>query len=251
MDALSCMSCDIPELPMLQSSCSPENSEGSGELTRWQRLRTLAQTKSLLPASAPSKAMTAYGGPHTIHVTSSPLDHFATPAMPHQDLAIAPRKPGQLASVRARSLLQSQRESIVSDSLDADLQVEAVLRKAAGRAACLAGLPKAPPSQNKVLANLQLSSLHDDQQKVLDVSATLAAAHASQCQHCTCCCICNRNWKTVLCAAGCHQAQSSSLERQEERPAFRCFANQAANPVKDKRQPYICCHQNECAHAGR
>ena len=188
-------------IPRLQPSCSPDTSEGIAELTRWQKLRSLAQTKSLLPSSAPNQAIAAYSGLHANHVASSPLDQFAAPAMQYPNLAAVPTQPGQLASARARLLLQSQHEGTMTDSLDADLQVEAVLRKAASRAACLAGLPRAPPSRSKVLANLRTD---DDQPKVfapsllsafwqLMLSARVVIEHCScpalanpvGCHHCT------------------------------------------------------------------
>ena len=145
--------CQTPELPHLQSSCSPENAETYAEPTRWQRLRASAQTQSLLPADTAIKALTTYEGPYALHVSSLPLSHFAIGSLPPQDTGIL-SKPAQVASARARVLLQSQHISGVTDSLDADLQVEAVLQKAANRAACLAGLPRAPSSCSKVLSPL-------------------------------------------------------------------------------------------------
>ena len=171
MNAPSCMSSRAPGTPGFQPSCGTDNSEGAAELTRWQKLRSLAQTKSLLPSSAPTQAIAAYSGLRANHVASSPLDQFAAPAMQYPNLAAVHTQPGQLASARARSLLQSQHEATMTDSLDADLQVEAVLRKAASRAACLAGLPRAPPSRSKVLANLRTD---DDQPKVLSPFLLLA-----------------------------------------------------------------------------
>ena len=180
MDASGCKACDTPQLPTLQSSCSPDNSDATAELTRWQRLRGLAQTKSLLPPSAPSRAIAVGGSPHASHTASSRLDHFKIPAMAPQDLAVVLRQPGKFASARARSLLESQHVISISDSLDADLQVEAVLRKAAARAACLAGLPKEPASQCKVLAT-QPNSLHNDQQQVAANSTYDSAFHKVTC----------------------------------------------------------------------
>ena len=179
-------------VPRLQPSCSPDTSEGIAELTRWQKLRSLAQTKSLLPSSAPNQAIAAYSGLHANHVASSPLDQFAAPAMQYPNLAAVRTQPGQLASARARLLLQSQHEGTMTDSLDTDLQVEAVLRKAASRAACLAGLPRAPPSRSKVLANLRTD---DCQPKVLapaaDISILSAFWHvvlsaSTTSEHCSC-----------------------------------------------------------------
>ena len=159
---------------MLQSSCSPDGSEGLAQLTRWQKLRNLAQTKSLLPASAPSNAIALCGDLNAMLVASLPQDHLAAPGQSCDHLALVLRQPGKLASVRAQTLLQSQRDSTVSDSLDADLQVEAVLRKAAARATHLAGFPKAPQSQphSKMLLGAKHIRLHevDDQ-----VCQTLAA----------------------------------------------------------------------------
>ncbi len=162
----SCTSSGALTLPKLQPSCSPEASEEGAELTRWQRLRSLAQTKSLLPSATLDKPIAAFGGHHAINIASSPLDLYARPAVPHHGLGVGSRQPGQLASARARSLLQCQPAGAVTDSLDADLQVEAVLRKAAGRAVCQAGLPRAPPSHSKVLANLSPNSLRNDQSEV-------------------------------------------------------------------------------------
>lgn len=147
--------CQLPELPHLESSCSPENADAYAEPTRWQRLRAVAQTRSLLPADAAIKALAVEEGPYALHVASSPLSHFDS--LPYQDIGILSR-PTQIESARARVLLQSQHVSGVTDSLDADLQVEAVLRKAANQAACLAGLPRAPPRRSKVLAGLPLQS---------------------------------------------------------------------------------------------
>ena len=166
MNNSSCTSSGALTLPNLQPSCSPEASEEGAELTRWQRLRSLAQTKSLLPSATIGTAIAAFDGNHAIHIASSPLDLYARPAVPHHSLGVGPRHPGQLASARARSLLQRQPAGAVTDSLDADLQVEAVLQKAAGRAACLAGLPRAPPSHSKVLANLSPNSLRNNQSEV-------------------------------------------------------------------------------------
>lgn len=166
MNNSSCTSSGALTLPKLQPSCSPEASEEGAELTRWQRLRSLAQTKSLLPSATLDKAIAAFGGHHAIHIASSPLDLPARPAVPHHSLGVGPRQFGQLASATARSLLQCQPGGAVTDSLDADLQVEAVLRKAAGRAVCLAALPSARPSHSKVLANLSPNSLRNDQSEV-------------------------------------------------------------------------------------
>ena len=166
MSNSSCTSSGARTLPKLQPSCSPEASEEGAELTRWQRLRSLAQTKSLLSSATLDKTIAAFGGHDAIHIASSPLDLYARPAVPHYGLGVGSRQPGQLASARARSLLQSQPAGAVTDSLDADLQVEAVLRKAAGRAVCQAGLPRAPPSHSKVLATLSPDSLRNDQSEV-------------------------------------------------------------------------------------
>ncbi len=166
MNNSSCTSSGALTLPKLQPSCSPEASEEGAELTRWQRLRSLAQTKSLLPSTTTGTAIAAYGGHHAIHIASSPLDLYARPAVPHHSLGVGSRQPGQLASARARSLLQCQPAGAVTDSLDADLQVETVLRKAAGRAVCQAGLPRAPPSHSKVLAKVSPNSLRNDQSEV-------------------------------------------------------------------------------------
>lgn len=143
------------ELPRLESSCSPENAETYAEPTRWQRLRAVAQTQSLLPADSATKALAVDDGPYALHVASSPLSHFAIDSLLYQDTGILTR-PAQIESARARVLLQSQHISGVTDSLDADLQVEAVLRKAANQAACLAGLPRAASRCNKALPGLQL-----------------------------------------------------------------------------------------------
>ncbi|DBA67260.1 TPA: hypothetical protein ACH3X2_001569 [Trebouxia sp. C0005] len=159
----SCTSSGTLTLPKLQPSCSPEASEEGAELTRWQRLRSLAQTKSLLSSATLDKTIAAFGGHDIIHIASSPVDLYARPAVPHHGLGVGSRQPGQLASARARSLLQCQDAGAVTDSLDTDLQVEAVLRKAAGRAVCQAGLPRAPASHSKVLANLSPNSLRNDQ----------------------------------------------------------------------------------------
>ena len=166
MNNSSCTSSGPLTLPKLQPSCSPEASEEGVELTRWQRLRSLAQTKSLLPSATLDKTIAAFGGHHAINIASSPLDLYARPAVQHHGLDVGSRQPGQLASARARSLLHCQPADAVTDSLDADLQVEAVLRKAAGRAVCQAGLPRAPPSHSKVLANLSPNSLRNDQSEV-------------------------------------------------------------------------------------
>ncbi|KAA6424263.1 MAG: hypothetical protein FRX49_05475 [Trebouxia sp. A1-2] len=162
----SCTSSGTLTLPKLQPSCSPEASEEGAELTRWQRLRSLAQTKSLLSSATLDKTIAAFGGHDIIHIASSPVDLYARPAVPHHGLGVGSRQPGQLASARARSLLQCQDAGAVTDSLDTDLQVEAVLRKAAGRAVCQAGLPRAPASHSKVLANLSPNSLRNDQSEV-------------------------------------------------------------------------------------
>lgn len=129
------------ELPQLQSSCSPESPEVYAQPTKWQKLRAVAQSQSLLPANAASKALLAYGGNHTLHVASSPLDHLNVPVLDHSDADFL-RQPAHPASAKARLLLKSQHVSGVTDSLDADLQVEAVLRKAASRAAHMAGMQR-------------------------------------------------------------------------------------------------------------
>ena len=138
----------IPELPMLQSSKSPDSSEGIAQLTRWQRLRTLAQTKSLLPAAAASDTIAMCSNLDTGMMASSPIDQLA--AQSQENLALILRQPGKLAAARARTMLQSQQEIAISDSLDADLQVDAVLRKAAARAVHLAGFPKVFAAHGKV-----------------------------------------------------------------------------------------------------
>ena len=148
------ITCQTSELPHLESSCSPGSTEMDAEPTRWQRLRAVAQTRSLLPSDTAIKALATNDGPYALHVASSPLSHFAIDSLPPQGIGTLVR-PAQAASARARVLLQSQHVSGVIDSLDADLQVEAVLQKAANRAACLAGLPKAPSCSSKVLAALQ------------------------------------------------------------------------------------------------
>ena len=148
------MVCQTSELPQLESSCSPGSAEMYVEPTRWQRLRAVAQTRSLLPSETAIKALPTNDGPYALHVSSSPLSHFAIDSLPPQGTGTLNR-PAQAASARARVLLQSQHVCGVTDSLDADLQVEAVLQKAANRAARLAGLPKAPPCSSKVLAALQ------------------------------------------------------------------------------------------------
>ena len=127
------------------------------EPTRWQRLRAVAQTRSLLPSdtAVSSMALASNGGPYALHVASSPLDHFVIGSCHHQGTGTLSR-PAQATSARARVLLRSQHVSGVTDSLDADLQVEAVLQRAAKRAACLAGLPRAPSSSSIVLAALPL-----------------------------------------------------------------------------------------------
>lgn len=153
MDAV----CQMSEMPCLQSSCSPGSPEMHAELTRWQRLRAVAQTRSLLPSDSAMSAMApaSNDGPYALHVASSPLDHYLVDSCPHQGTGTLSR-PTQGASARARVLLRSQHVSGVTDSLDADLQVEAVLQRAANRAACLAGLPRAPSCGSKVLAALPL-----------------------------------------------------------------------------------------------
>lgn len=144
--------CQTSELPHLQSSCSPGSTEMYVEPTRWQRLRAVAQTQTLLPSDTAIQAIATRDAPYALHVASSPLSHFAIDSLPPQGAVIGPV---QAASARARVLLQSQHVSGVTDSLDADLQVEAVLQKAANRAACLAGLSKAPSCSTKVLTTLQ------------------------------------------------------------------------------------------------
>lgn len=150
MDAV----CQISEL---QSSCSPGSPDMHAEPTRWQRLRAVAQTRSLLPShtAVSSMAHASSDGLYALHVASSPLDHDTIDSCPHQATGTLSR-PDQAASARARVLLRSQHVSGVIDSLDADLQVEAVLQRAANRAACLAGLPRAPSRGSTVLAALPL-----------------------------------------------------------------------------------------------
>ncbi|KAL3139777.1 hypothetical protein ABBQ38_004080 [Trebouxia sp. C0009 RCD-2024] len=169
--------CQLPELPHLESSCSPENADAYAEPTRWQRLRAVAQTRSLLPADAAIKALAVEEGPYALHVASSPLSHFDS--LPYQDIGILSR-PTQIESARARVLLQSQHVSGVTDSLDADLQVEAVLRKAANQAACLAGLPRAPPRRSKVLAGLPLQSHSPTSMPPVDQKSQLVGGNRRQ-----------------------------------------------------------------------
>ena len=149
--------CQTSELPHLESSCSPGSTEMYVEPTRWQRLCAGAQTQCLLPSDTAIKALATNDGPHALHVASSPLSHFAIDSLLPQDTGTFIR-PDQAASAQARVLLQSQHVSGVTDSLDADLQVEAVLQKAANRAACLAGLSKAPSCRSTVLAALHTYS---------------------------------------------------------------------------------------------
>lgn len=148
------LTCQTSELPHLESSCSPGSTEMYAGPTRWQRLRAVAQTRSLLPSDTAIQALATNDGPYVLHVASSPLSHFAIGSLPPQGTSTLVR-PTQAASARARLLLRSQHVTGATDSLDADLQVEAVLQKAATRAACLAGLPKAPLCSSKVLAALQ------------------------------------------------------------------------------------------------
>ena len=131
------------ELPQLQSSCSPESPEIHAQPTKWQKLRAVAQSQSLLPAHAASKSLLAYGVDHALHIASSSLDHLNVSVLQYPDTYLL-RQPAHLASAKAKLLLKSQHVSGVTDSLDADLQVEAVLRKAASRAAHMAGMPRVP-----------------------------------------------------------------------------------------------------------
>lgn len=137
------------DVPRLQPSCSPDSSDSP---TRWQKLRTLVQTKSLMPAD-PSTAVPAFAGRHAAQMHNSALNHFATVTKPRQR---AERLQHGGATERARTalLFDPDIESSPIDSLETDLQVEAVLRKATARAACMAGLPQAPPCHSKVLAGL-------------------------------------------------------------------------------------------------
>ena len=165
MGGSSYPSSDMPELPRLHTSCIPCTAERSTELTRWQRLRALAQTKDQRMSAEPPKHTAADGGLYPMGGTLACGDHGAEPGMPSQHLAVVLRQPGQHVMATARSLLRSQHASPCSDSLDADMQVEAVLRKAAHRAACLAGLPMAALAGSGMsLANTQLNLLQCEQQ---------------------------------------------------------------------------------------
>ena len=142
------------EMPRLQLSCSPENPEALVEPTRWQRLRVLAHSQSLLTAGAASTALVAYGATETLRTASSPLERNTAQLLPYMHTHLL-RTPAHLASAKAKLLLQaSQVNELLTDSIDADLQVEAVLCKAAARAAHLAGLPQAASGRSKALAAL-------------------------------------------------------------------------------------------------
>ena len=140
---------DQADLPRLQPSCSPDSNDSP---TRWQKLRTLVQTKSLMPADPNSAVVPAFASRHPAHMHILALNHFATVTKPRQ-------RPHHLlhdaaGSDRARTalLFEPEIEPGPVDSLETDLQVEAVLRKAAARAARMAGLPQAPPCQRRALA---------------------------------------------------------------------------------------------------
>ena len=138
------------DVPRLQPSCSPDSSDSP---TRWQKLRTLVQTKSLMPADPSTAAVSAFAGRHAAQMHNSALNHFATVTKPCQRAAQLLHG-GATDRARTALLFDPDIESSPIDSLETELQVEAVLRKAAARAACMAGLPQAPPCHSKVLAGL-------------------------------------------------------------------------------------------------
>lgn len=228
--------CQPPDLPHLESSCSPENADAYAEPTRWQRLRAVAQSQNLLPTDTAIKALAVEEGPYALHVASSPLTHFDS--LPDQNIGILNR-PTQIESTRARVLLHSQHISGVIDSLDADLQVEAVLRKAANQAACLAGLPRAPPRCSKVLADLPLQScsptnMPSADQKVphilafcLGVMLAWSPALKLFLQHL-------HLWRAVV-HVGCHQACTSHSEAPAKQPPL-------ASRLPSKKVAKTCCH---------
>lgn len=117
--------------------------DGSNSPTRWQQLCTVAQTKSLIPSDP--AVIAALAGRHAAH--NSALNHFATVTKPRQGLCRLLH--GVAGSDRAL-LFEPEVEPSPCDSLETDIRVDAVLRKAAARAARLAGLPQAPTSHIKV-----------------------------------------------------------------------------------------------------
>lgn len=132
-------------LPRLQPSCSPDSSDSP---TRWQKLRTVAQTTSLVPSDPVVCA--ALAGRHAAQMQNSALNHFTTVTKPRQKAQLLQYIVG---SDRAL-LFEPDAEPSPCDSLETDLQVDAVLRKATARAVRLAGLPQAPPRHSRMLAGL-------------------------------------------------------------------------------------------------
>ena len=137
------MANETADLPSLQPSCSPVNSDSP---TRWQKLRVSVQTRSLLPLNLNAAVIPAFAGRQAAHMHNSALNRFATVSKPRQPANLLLH--GATANDRARAalLFQPEVEPTLLDSVEADIQVEAVLRKATARAACLAGLPPERPA---------------------------------------------------------------------------------------------------------
>lgn len=151
----STMEQDPADLPRLQPSCSPDSNDSP---TRWQKLRTLVQTKSLMPADPNSAIIPAFASRHPTHMHNSALNHFATVTKPRQKPHHLRHDAAGTDRARATLLFEPEIEPGPVDSLETDLQVEAVLRKATARAARMAGLPQAPPCQSTLLAGLAYPS---------------------------------------------------------------------------------------------